>query len=105
MAWILLITAGVFEVGWALGLKYTDGFTNLIPTVLTIIAIIISMLLLGKSAQTISIGTAYPVWVGIGAVGAAIGEILLFKEQVTVLKMVFLTMLIISIIGLKLTAK
>jgi quaternary ammonium compound-resistance protein SugE len=105
MAWLVLVIAGLLEVAWSLGLKYTNGFTNPLPSVLTILAIIVSMFLLAKSAQTIPIGTAYPVWVGIGALGAAIGGIVLFKEHVTVLKIVFLTMLIISIVGLKLTAE
>jgi quaternary ammonium compound-resistance protein SugE len=104
MNWFLLIIAGLFEVGWSLGLKYTHGFTRPVPSILTVIAIIISMLLLGKAAQTIPIGTAYPVWVGIGALGAAIGGILLFNEEVTLTRMAFLFLLIVSIIGLKLTS-
>ena len=104
MAWLLLTIAGLLEVGWSIGLKYTNGFTNLIPSILTIIAIVLSMFLLAKSAQTIPIGTAYPVWVGIGALGAAIGGIVLFKESVSLMKIVFLVLLIISIIGLKVTA-
>lgn len=104
MNWFLLIIAGLFEVGWSLGLKYTHGFTRPVPSILTVIAIIISMLLLGKAAQTIPIGTAYPVWVGIGALGAALGGILLFNEEVTLTRMAFLFLLIVSIIGLKLTS-
>jgi len=104
MAWLLLTIAGLLEVGWSIGLKYTNGFTNLIPSILTIIAIVLSMFLLAKSAQTIPIGTAYPVWVGIGALGAAIGGIVLFKESVSLMKIVFLVLLIVSIIGLKVTA-
>jgi quaternary ammonium compound-resistance protein SugE len=104
MAWLLLVIAGLLEVCWSLGLKYTNGFTNLIPSILTIIAIILSMFLLAKSAQTIPIGTAYPVWVGIGALGAAIGGIFLFNEGVSPLRIMFLVMLIASIIGLKMAA-
>lgn len=104
MAWVLLIIAGLLEVGWAIGLKYTDGFTKIVPTVLTILAIIASMGLLGKAAQTLPIGTAYGVWVGIGAVGAAILGIVLFKEPVTPLRLVFMIMMIVSIIGMKATS-
>lgn len=104
MAWLLLVIAGLFEVCWSLGLKYTNGFTNLIPSVFTIITLIISMFLLAKATQTIPIGTAYPIWVGIGAAGAAIGGMILFKENASLMKFVFLIMLIISIIGLKLSA-
>lgn len=104
MAWVLLIIAGLLEVGWAIGLKYTDGFSKLIPTVLTILAIITSMGLLGKAAQTLPIGTAYGVWVGIGAVGAAILGIILFKEPVTPLRVIFMVMMIVSIIGMKATS-
>ncbi|WP_408098041.1 DMT family transporter [Peredibacter sp. HCB2-198] len=104
MAWVLLIIAGLLEVGWAIGLKYTDGFTKLVPTVLTIFAIIASMGLLGKAAQTLPIGTAYGVWVGIGAVGAAVLGIVLFKEPVTPLRIVFMVMMIVSIIGMKATS-
>ena len=104
MAWLLLVFAGLFEVCWSLGLKYTNGFTNLIPSVFTIGTLIISMILLAKATQTIPIGTAYPIWVGIGAAGAAIGGIVLFKEGASPMKFIFLIMLIISIIGLKLTS-
>jgi quaternary ammonium compound-resistance protein SugE len=104
MAWLLLVFAGLFEVCWSLGLKYTNGFTNLIPSVFTLGALIISMVLLAKATQAIPIGTAYPIWVGIGAAGAAVGGIVLFKEVASPLKFVFLIMLIISIIGLKLTS-
>lgn len=105
MDWLLLIVAGALEVCWSIGLKYTNGFTNLVPSVITIIAIIVSMVLLAKAAQTIPIGTAYPVWVGIGALGAAIGGVILFKESLNPLRMIFLMMLITSIVGLKITSK
>lgn len=104
MAWLLLVIAGLFEVCWSLGLKYTNGFTNLIPSVFTIVTLIISMFLLAKATQTIPIGTAYPIWVGIGAAGAAIGGMILFKENASLMKFVFLFMLIVSIIGLKMSA-
>lgn len=83
MAWAMLILAGLLEVAWAIGLKYTQGFTRLVPSVLTIAAIIASMSLLGMAAKHLPIGTAYAVWVGIGALGAAVLGILLFKEPVT----------------------
>lgn len=105
MAWFMLIVAGLLEVCWSIGLKYTNGFTNLVPSLLTGIAIAASMFLLAKSAETIPIGTAYPVWVGIGALGAAIGGILLFKESVSPARLVFLFLLIFSIVGLKLTSR
>lgn len=105
MDWIMLIIAGLLEVCWSIGLKYTNGFTNPVPSILTILAIIVSMVLLAKAAQTIPIGTAYPIWVGIGALGAAIGGVILFKEEVTVMRIVFLTMLVSSIIGLKMFSR
>lgn len=105
MAWLLLIVAGLLEVCWSIGLKYTNGFTNLVPSILTAAAIVVSMVLLAKAAQTIPIGTAYPVWVGIGALGAAIGGMIFFKESMNPLRMVFLLLLVTSIIGLKLTSK
>jgi quaternary ammonium compound-resistance protein SugE len=105
MSWIYLVVAGLFEVGWAVGLKYTHGFSKPVPTVLTVIAMIASMWLLAIATKTLPIGTAYAVWVGIGAAGAAIFGILLFREPVSVGRLVFLGMLIVSIIGLKLTSR
>lgn len=104
-AWIVLVLAGLLEVGWAIGLKYTEGFSRLTPSVLTISAMIVSMFLLGKATDQLPIGTAYGVWVGIGTVGASILGIVLFKEDASPAKLIFLGLLIISIIGLKLTAK
>lgn len=104
MAWLLLVIAGLLEVGWAVGLKYTEGFTRFLPSILTIFAIIGSMALLGISTRTLPIGTAYGVWVGIGAMGAAILGILLFREPVTMARIFFLTLLLISIVGLKMTS-
>jgi|SRR5690606_14676785 len=104
-SWIVLIIAGLFEVCWAIGLKYTDGFTKLIPSVFTLTTLAISMFLLAKASQTLPIGTAYGVWVGIGALGAAILGIFLFKESASPARLFFLGMLLISIIGLKLTSK
>ncbi|MBB6098778.1 quaternary ammonium compound-resistance protein SugE [Deinobacterium chartae] len=104
MAWLLLVVAGLLEVGWSIGLKYTEGFTRPLPSVLTIVAIIGSMGLLGIAAKTLPIGTAYAVWVGIGALGAAVLGILLFKEPVTAGRIFFLSLLLVSIIGLKATS-
>ena len=101
LAWIYLIIAGLLEICWATGLKYTDGFTRLWPSVFTVVTLAASMLLLAKAAQTLPIGTAYAVWVGIGALGAAMLGIVLFNEAVTVWRMVFLVMLLVAIIGLK----
>jgi quaternary ammonium compound-resistance protein SugE len=105
MAWILLIVAGLLEAGWAIGLKYTAGFTKPLPSVLTIAGIVISMVLLAKSAQTLPIGTAYAVWVGIGAAGAAILGMILLKEPASPGRLFFLALLLVAIIGLKATMK
>lgn len=104
MAWGILILAGLLEVAWAIGLKYTEGFTRLVPSVLTIAAIVASMSLLGVAAKTLPIGTAYAVWVGIGAMGAAVLGIYLFKEPVTPARILFLVMLLVSIVGLRFTS-
>lgn len=103
-AWVYLVIAGLLEVGWAIGLKYTDGFTKLVPSILTLVALAASMFLLARAAQTIPIGTAYGVWVGIGALGAAILGIFLFKEPASLARLFFLGMLLTSIIGLKVTS-
>lgn len=99
--WIILIIAGLLEVCWATGLKYTEGFTRLVPSIFTLVTLAASMYLLAKATQTLPMGTAYAVWVGIGALGAAIAGIVLFKEPVTLARMGFLALLIISIVGLK----
>ena len=104
MPWIQLVVAGLLEVGWAVGLKYTQGFTRPLASVLTIAAIIASMWLLASAARTIPIGTAYAVWVGIGATGAAILGVALFKEPLTLGRTLFLVLLVVAILGLKLTA-
>jgi len=102
MPWILLVVAGVLEVGWAIGLKYTEGFTRPIPSVLTAAAIVASMLLLSLAARTIPIGTAYALWVGIGATGAALLGMLLFNEPATAARLFFLCLLVVALVGLKL---
>ncbi|MEZ0369707.1 MAG: quaternary ammonium compound efflux SMR transporter SugE [Candidatus Sericytochromatia bacterium] len=104
MSWIILSIAGLLEVCWAIGLKYTQGFTKPVPTVLTVFAIVASMLLLAKATEQLPIGTAYAVWVGIGAAGAALLGIILFHEPVTPARLGFLALLIVAIIGLKATA-
>lgn len=104
MAWILLVIAGLLEVGWAIGLKYTEGFTRPLPTALTLLSMVASIGLLGLAAKTLPIGTAYGVWVGIGAVGAAILGIVLFREPVTAARVVFLVLMIVAIVGLKATS-
>jgi quaternary ammonium compound-resistance protein SugE len=104
MAWIILVIAGLMEIGWAIGLKYTEGFTRPVPSVLTAAAIVGSMLLLAKATQTLPIGTAYAVWVGIGAAGASILGIVLFQEAASPARLLFLGMLVVAIIGLKMTS-
>lgn len=105
MAWILLIIAGLLETGWAIGLKYTEGFTRFWPSVATAVAIAGSMLLLSIAARTLPIGTAYAVWVGIGAFGTAALGVVLFKEPLSLARGFFLVLLLASILGLKLTSK
>jgi quaternary ammonium compound-resistance protein SugE len=104
MAWFVLVVAGLLEVVWSLALKHTQGFTKLVPSVITAAAIGGSMLLLARASRTLPIGTAYAVWVGIGVVGAAIGGSILYDEAMTPLRMVFVVLLVISIVGLKLTS-
>ncbi|HEY0140800.1 MAG TPA: quaternary ammonium compound efflux SMR transporter SugE [Thermoanaerobaculia bacterium] len=104
-AWVVLVIAGLLEVCWAIGLKYTDGFRRPLPSVLTVLAIIASMVLLSWAARTLPIGTAYAVWVGIGALGAAILGVVLFREPVTIARVAFLAMLLVAIVGLKATSR
>ncbi len=104
MAWIILVVAGLLEIGWAIGLKYTEGFTKLWPSVLTVGAMAVSMYLLGIAAKTLPIGTAYAVWVGIGAAGTAVLGIFLLGEPASAARMVCLVLLVASIVGLKVTA-
>lgn len=103
-SWIILIVAGLLEICWAVALKYTNGFTKLGPSVFTLVTLAGSMFLLAKASQHLPIGTAYAVWVGIGALGAAVLGIFLFNESVTLWRIVFLALLLISIIGLKVTS-
>lgn len=102
MAWLILVVAGLFEIGWAVGLKHTHGFTRLWPSVATITAIIISMSLLGVAARTLPIGTAYAVWVGIGTLGTAIYGMVFLHEPATALRILCLTLILSGAVGLKL---
>src|SRR5688500_2796323 len=104
MAWIILIIAGLLETGWAIGLKYTNRITRPVPSVITIILIIASMLLLAIAAKPLPIGTAYAVWTGIGAFGAAVIGILLLGESANPARLFFLALLVVAIIGLKFTS-
>lgn len=104
MSWILLVVAGLLEAGWAVGLKYTEGFTRPLPSVLTAGAIVLSLFLLAQAARELPIGTAYAVWVGIGATGAALLGVALFGEPLTPGRVVALSGLVLSLVGLKLTA-
>lgn len=104
MPWLFVVVAGLLETGWAIGLKYTEGFTKPVPSVLTIAGIAASMWLLALSARTLPIGTAYAVWVGIGATGTALLGMVLFREPVSFARAAFIAMLVVSIIGLKMTA-
>lgn len=104
-AWALLIVAGLFETAWAIGLKYTDGFTRLGPSVFTVATLIVSMLLLAYAVRVLPIGTAYAVWVGIGALGAAALGIVLFQEPLTPARAGFLLLLLVSIGGLRMTSQ
>lgn len=101
MAWVILFVAGVLEIGWAVGLKFTDGFTRLWPTIGTVAAMVASMILLGIAVRTLPLGTAYAVWTGIGTAGTAILAMLLFNEPVTISRIVFLSMIVLGILGLK----
>ena len=103
-AWLQLVIAGMLEVCWAVGLKYTDGFRKPLPSIFVVVTLAASMLLLGSAARTLPIGTAYAVWVGIGALGAAIFGIVLLREPVSPLRLFFLGMLLVAIVGVKLTA-
>ncbi len=101
MAWLLLLLAGLFEVGWAIGLKYTEGFTRLWPTVLTVTAMVVSLWLLGLALKTLPIGTAYAVWTGVGAVGTAVLGIVLFGESAAAARVACIGLIVAGIMGLK----
>ncbi len=103
MSWTILFLAGIFEIFWAVGLKYSDGFTKLFPTIFTIVTMIISFYLLSLALKALPIGTAYAVWVGIGTVGTVIAGIMLFGESMTLIRVISILFILIGIIGLKFT--
>lgn len=104
MTWVVLFIAGLFEIGWAVGLKYTEGFTRLWPTVGTLAALTASMGLLGLALRTLPLGTAYAVWTGIGSVGTAILGIVLFREPATAMRLTCIALIVAGIVGLKLVS-
>lgn len=104
MNWLLLLVAGCFEIAWAIGLKYTEGFTRPWPTLLTVSAMIISIALLGLTMRTLPVGTAYAVWVGIGAAGTVLVSAVLFAEPVDMMKGASLVLILLGVLGLKLSA-
>ncbi|KMM81420.1 quaternary ammonium compound efflux SMR transporter SugE [Pseudomonas deceptionensis] len=104
MPWIILFFAGLFEVGWAVGLKYTDGFTRPMPTILTVGAMIISLGLLGLAMKSLPLGTAYAIWTGVGAVGTVIAGIILFGESMALFRLASVALIIAGLVGLKISA-
>ncbi|GAA2936274.1 multidrug efflux SMR transporter [Streptomyces thioluteus] len=104
MAWVLLIVAGLLEVGWSIGMKYTEGFTRLWPSVFTVAGIVASMILLSQAARSLPIGTAYGVWVGIGAAGAAVLGMCVLGEPATAARIFFVVLLLVAVVGLKATS-
>ncbi|KAB0496696.1 quaternary ammonium compound efflux SMR transporter SugE [Pseudomonas vancouverensis] len=104
MSWIILFFAGLFEVGWAVGLKYTDGFTRPLPTVLTVAAMAISLGLLGLAMKELPLGTAYAIWTGVGAVGTVIAGIILFGESMALIRLASVALIITGLVGLKVSA-
>ncbi|QEL22591.1 quaternary ammonium compound efflux SMR transporter SugE [Bosea sp. F3-2] len=104
MAWLYLFVAGLFEVGWAIGLKYTQGFTRLLPTLFTAISMVVSLGLLGLALKSLPVGTAYAVWTGIGTIGTAILGIILLGEPAVVLRLLCIGLIVAGIVGLKLVS-
>jgi quaternary ammonium compound-resistance protein SugE len=104
MSWYILIVAGLFEIGWAIGLEYSDGFSKPLPTLGTGIAIVISMILLAQAVKDLPVGTAYAVWTGIGAVGTASLGILLFDEPASLSRIAFIGVIVVGIVGLNLAS-
>lgn len=101
MSWVILVLAGLLEVCWAVGLKFSEGFSRPIPTILTVLAMALSMFLLGISVKHLPIGTAYAIWVGIGTLGASILGIILFKEPLNAFRIASLALIILGIVGMK----
>lgn len=104
MAWYLLLAAGLFEVAWAIGLQYSDGLSRPVPTAGTVLALIVSMLLLAKAVEELPVGTAYAVWTGIGAVGTALLGVALFDESASPERLAFIGVIVVGIVGLHLTS-
>lgn len=104
MSWIILFFAGLFEVGWAVGLKYTDGFSRPLPTALTVGAMVISLGLLGLAMKELPLGTAYAIWTGVGAVGTIIAGIILFGESMALFRLASVALIIAGLVGLKISA-
>ncbi len=104
MAWTYLALAGLFEVGWAIGLKYTEGFTRIVPSVLTLVSMVVSVLLLGLALKTLPVGTGYAVWTGIGTVGTALLGIYLMGEPATATRLACIGLIVAGILGLKLAS-
>jgi quaternary ammonium compound-resistance protein SugE len=104
MAWVVLMIAGLFEVGWAIGLKYTDGFTRLVPTVATVASMVVSLGLLGLALKSLPVGTAYAIWTGVGTIGTAALGIFLFGESADALRLGCIGLIIAGMIGLKLVS-
>ncbi|CAB3641517.1 quaternary ammonium compound efflux SMR transporter SugE [Achromobacter sp. SIMBA_011] len=104
MTWIILILAGLFEIVWAVGLKYTHGFTRLVPSAVTVGGMLISFWLLALAMKTLPLGTAYAVWVGIGTVGAFVAGIILFGESISWLRIASVALIVVGLIGLKLSS-
>jgi len=104
MSWIILVFAGLFEVGWAVGLKYADGFSKPLPTALTIAAMAISLGLLGLAMKELPLGTAYAIWTGVGAVGTVIAGIILFGESMALFRLASVALIIAGLVGLKISA-
>jgi quaternary ammonium compound-resistance protein SugE len=102
MAWVYLVVAGLFEIAWAIGLKYTDGFTRIVPTALTVGAMVASVVLLGIALRELPVGTGYAVWTGIGTVGTAILGMILFAEPATAFRLASIGLIVAGIVGLKL---
>ncbi|WP_446940853.1 quaternary ammonium compound efflux SMR transporter SugE [Pseudomonas aeruginosa] len=103
MSWIILFFAGLFEVGWAVGLKYTEGFSKPLPTALTALAMLVSLGLLGLAMKHLPLGTAYAVWTGVGAVGTVIAGIVLFGESMALLRLASVALIVCGLVGLKLS--
>jgi len=105
MSWLILFLAGLAEVTWAIALKYADGFKNLVPSIITVVGYVASLILLSMALKRLPLGTAYAVWTGIGIAGTSILGVLLFKEQLSLLQGIFIIMILVGIIGLNLCTK